>query len=90
MKKKSKVKIISFTFILLYVCYILVSQQMTIINKRAQLKDSKVELEKVTKENLRLADEKNMSETYRYVERLARERLGFIKQGESVVVGKQK
>lgn len=89
MKKKSKVKGIAITFILLYVCYILVNQQITMKNKRAQLNESKSELEKVTKENRQLLDEKSMSETSRYVEKLARERLGFIKQGESVVVEKK-
>jgi len=88
--KKSKIKMISVTFILLYVCYILVSQQITIMNKKAQLEDSKVELERVTNENLKLKDEKGMSETYRYMEKLARERLGFIKQGENVIVEKKK
>lgn len=89
MKKKSKVKGIAITFILLYVCYILVSQQITIKSKKAQLGEYKLELQKVTKENRQLIDEKNMSETSRYVEKLARERLGFIKQGESVVVEKK-
>lgn len=88
--KKSKIKIISVTFILLYVCYILVSQQITIMNKKAQLEDSKLELEKVTNENLKLKDEKGMSETDRYMEKLSRERLGFIKQGENVIVDKNK
>ncbi|KOA18771.1 cell division protein FtsL [Clostridium homopropionicum DSM 5847] len=88
--KKSKIKMISVTFILLYVCYILVSQQITIMNKKAQLEDSKLELERVTNENLKLKDEKGMSETDRYMEKLSRERLGFIKQGENVIVEKKK
>lgn len=88
--KKSKIKMISVTFILLYVCYILVSQQITIMNKKAQLEDSKLELERVTNENLELKDEKGMSETDRYMEKLSRERLGFIKQGENVIVDKKK
>jgi cell division protein FtsB len=65
-----------------------VNQQITIKNKRAQLQQCKLELEEVTKERQRLLDETKMSKSYRYVEKLARERLGFIKQGESAVIQK--
>lgn len=86
MKKKSKLKTVAGIFVLTYVCYILVSQQITIRNKKAQLNEYMSELNKVNDEHRQLLDEKEMSKTYRYVEKLARERLGFIKQGESVVV----
>lgn len=90
MKKKFKLKSIITISIFCYVCYILASQQITIKNKRAQLQQYKSELEEVTKEQQRLLDETKMSKTYRYVEKLARERLGFIKQGESAVIQKEK
>lgn len=86
MKKKSKLKTVAGIFVLTYVCYILVSQQITIKNKKTQLNEYMSELNKVNDEHRQLLDEKEMSKTYRYVEKLARERLGFIKQGESVVV----
>lgn len=88
MKKKSKLKTVAVIFVLTYVCYILVSQQITLRNKKAQLNEYMSELNKVNDEHQQLLDEKEMSKTYRYVEKLARERLGFIKQGESVVVGR--
>jgi cell division protein FtsB len=90
MKKRSKLKTIAGIFILTYVCYILVSQQITIRNKKLQLNEHTAELKKVSDEHQQLLDEKEMSKTYRYVEKLARERLGFIKQGESVVVQEEK
>jgi len=86
MKKKSKLKTVAGIFVLTYVCYILVSQHITIRNKKAQLNEYMSELNEVNDEHRQLLDEKEMSKTYRYVEKLARERLGFIKQGESVVV----
>ncbi|MCY6485716.1 septum formation initiator family protein [Clostridium aestuarii] len=89
MKKKSKFKNLIIAFIGLYVCYILVSQQITIRNKRVQLEQCKKELQEVNENQQKLLDETEMSKTYRYVEKLARERLGFIKQGENVVVQKQ-
>lgn len=88
MKKKFKLKSVITISIVCYVCYILVNQQITIKNKRAQLQQCKLELEEVTKERQRLLDETKMSKSYRYVEKLARERLGFIKQGESAVIQK--
>jgi cell division protein FtsB len=90
MKKKSKLKTIVGIFVLTYVCYILVSQQITIKNKRVQLDEYKAELRKANDEHQQLLDEEKMSKTYRYVEKLARERLGFIKQGESSVLDKEK
>lgn len=90
MKKKSKLKTIVGIFVLTYVCYILVSQQITIKNKRVQLDEYKAELRKASDEHQQLLDEEKMSKTYRYVEKLARERLGFIKQGESSVLDKEK
>lgn len=89
MKKKSKLKTIAGIFVLTYVCYILVTQQITIKNKRLQLEEYKAELNKANEEHKKLLDEKEMSKTSRYVEKLARERLGFIKQGETVVAEKK-
>ncbi|KYH28634.1 MULTISPECIES: FtsB family cell division protein [Clostridium] len=88
MERKSKIKKISIALVLGYVCYILVNQQITIRNKKAQLESYKVELDKAMKEHERLVDETKISKTYRYVERLAREKLGFIKQGENAVIQK--
>ncbi|QGU96561.1 septum formation initiator family protein [Clostridium bovifaecis] len=89
MKRKSKIKKISIAFVLIYVCYILVNQQITMRNKKVQLETYKVELDKVTKEHDKLIDETKISKTYRYVEKLAREKLGFIKQGENAVIQKK-
>ncbi|MFU0824382.1 FtsB family cell division protein [Clostridium sp.] len=88
MERKSKIKKIGTVLLLGYVCYILVNQQITIRNKRIQLQTYKVELDKTIKEHERLVDETKISKTYRYVERLAREKLGFIKQGENAVIQK--
>lgn len=88
MKKKFKLKSVITISIICYVCYILASQQITIKNKRLQLQQYKSELEVTKKEQQRLLDETKISKTYRYVEKLARERLGFIKQGESAVIHK--
>lgn len=90
MKKKFKGKNILIVFIIGYVCYILVGQQMTIKNKKQQLKEYKVQLEKVNKQHDSFVDQTKMAKDYRYIEKLARERLDFIKQGENAVMQKEK
>ncbi|AEB74841.1 FtsB family cell division protein [Clostridium botulinum] len=89
MKNKNKIKVMILTIIMIYACYILVHQQITIKNKKAQLENCKIELQKVNDQHQKLLDTIKMSETNRYVEQLARERLGFLKQGETVVVHKK-
>lgn len=84
--KKSKIKKIGVAFIFLYVCYILLSQQITIKNKRAELENYNAELKAVTEEYKELKDKTELTKTNRYVERLAREKLGLIKEGENTVI----
>lgn len=89
MKKKSKIKKICIAFLSIYVCYILINQQIIMKNKDIELEKYKAELSKVTDKNQKLTDETSMSSTYRYLEKLAREKLGLIKQEETVVVQKK-
>ncbi|MCY6960337.1 FtsB family cell division protein [Clostridium brassicae] len=89
MRKKFKFKNILICCILIYIGYTLVSQQVTIRNKKVQLEKLNIELKEATKENQSLLDKTKMSKTYRYVEKLARERLDYIKQGENAVMQKK-
>lgn len=89
MKNKKKIKNIILTAMVIYACYIAVHQQITIKNKKIQLENCKAELQKVDDQHQKLVDTIKMSETNRYVEELARERLGFVKHGESAVVQKK-
>lgn len=90
MNRKSRVKKITIISIIMYICYIVVTQQVTIKSKKAQLEKRKAELSNITNEHQKMLDKTKMSETYRYVEKLARERLGFIKQGENAVIQEKK
>lgn len=89
MNNKGKIKVMILTIIMIYACYILVHQQMTIKEKKFQLENGKIQLQKVNEDHKRLLDTIKMSETNRYVEQLSRERLGYLKQGETVVVDKK-
>jgi cell division protein FtsB len=55
-------------------------------NIKAEILQNKVEQQKVKEKNQKLQDEVKMSKTDMYIENLARERLGFIKQGETPVI----
>src|SRR3712207_7022902 len=57
------------TIIIIYACYILVHQQMTIKNKKIQLENCKIELQKVNDQHQKLLDTIKMSETNRSEER---------------------
>ncbi len=91
--KKAKVKksiilrIAIFSFCV-YIVSVLVSQQIQISNKRADLDElnKKIAMQDSKNEEMqRIADSKS-DENEAYIERIARECLGFAKQGERVFV----
>lgn len=86
MKFKFKLKKLLLIILVVYLGYTYINQQILINEKKALLNDCKVELNEMEIENQNLMDEVKMSNTYSYVERLAREKLGLIKEGETVVV----
>lgn len=86
MKRKIKGKNVIFVLIVSYVCYIFVSQQITMHNIKNQIADKKIEEQKAKEKNRKLQDEVKMSKSDMYIEKLARERLGLIKQGETPVI----
>lgn len=85
-KSKSKLKNLILAAIFIYLGYTFIHQEIVMNKKKAILTNYTIELEKVEDENKSLLDQIKMSNTFRYVEKLARERLGFIKEGETVVV----
>ncbi|SHH96380.1 FtsB family cell division protein [Clostridium grantii] len=90
MKNKKKSTKFIFGAIIIYLGYTFINQQIAINNKKAILSQCENQLKEVSEENKDLLDEVKMSNTYKYVEKLARERLGFIKQGETVVISEEK
>jgi cell division protein FtsB len=51
--------------------------------------NKKLEEQKIKETNKKLQDEVKMSSSDAYIEKLARERLGLIKQGETPVIDKR-
>jgi cell division protein FtsL len=86
MSKKIKGKNVIFTLIICYVLYVFISQQVTMQKIKNQIADKKIEELKVKDKNQKLQDEVKMSKSDMYIEKLARERLGLIKQGETPVI----
>ncbi len=85
-KKKIKFKNVILLFIIFYACYVFINQQITMHKIKNQISQKKVEEQKVADKNKKLQDEVKMSKSDMYIEKLARERLGLIKQGETPVI----
>ncbi|MFC0904717.1 septum formation initiator family protein [Clostridium sp. MT-14] len=90
MKIKVKWKNIFFLLLVLYIGYIFVSQQITMQNIKKQIVERKTEEQKLKVKNQKLQDEIKMSASDIYIEKLAREKLGLIKQGETPVIDNNK
>ena len=99
MDKKASKKNINFSvfvkrFLVLglavYICVSLISQQFSLakLSKEEKILDKQItEAQKAAKE---LEDEKELAETDEYKERVARERLGYMKKNEKVFIDTNK
>lgn len=88
MKKKLSLKRILIIMASFYVGYILISTQLAMIKIKKEIEVKQQELSKLKEKNQKLQDEVNLSKTDAYIEKLARERLGLIKEGETPVIQK--
>ena len=86
MKKKFNIKSVAMIFALVYVCYILINQQITMSRQKKELEKYNVEIQKKKEEKKVLQDEVELSKTDKYIEKLAREILGLVKEGETPVL----
>lgn len=86
MKVKFKAKNIIVMLLVLYAGYIFVNQQITIRNIKKKISNKNLEEQRVKQKSIKLQEEVNMSTSSMYIEKLAREKLGFIKQGETPVI----
>jgi cell division protein FtsL len=68
------------------VCYIFISQQVKMYSINKQNEQMKQQEQIVLDKNQKLKDEVKMSKSDSYIEKLARERLGLIKPGETPVI----
>ena len=86
MKKKFSIKSVILVFAFGYVLYVLIQQQITMSRQKKELEKYNVELQKKNEEKKILQDEVELSKTDKYIEKLAREILGLVKEGETPVM----
>lgn len=91
MKKKHNLKRIVIVLASVYIGYILVSTQLDMIKIKKDIKTKQQELGKLKEKNQKLQDEFEImtKNPEAYAEKLARERLGLIKEGETPVIDKK-
>lgn len=85
----NKKKILIFLSIV-YIGYVLISQQVIMHDQKNEISKWNTELGKVKMENQKLKDEVTISEKEVYLEKLAREKLGLVKKGEETIIDKKK
>lgn len=90
MKKKFKLNTIVFFIIIIYGTYIFLVQTVNMTKIKTQINSYGCELQKLKERNQKLSDQVKMSKSDAYIERLAKEKLGFIKEGETSVIDKKK
>lgn len=76
-------------FLLVLIAYVGVTffKQQTIIHRQKDEKEKySLELKNIKNENEKLQDEMKLAEDNKYIEKLAREKLGLIKEGETPVI----
>jgi len=89
MKKKFSIKSVVIIFIIVYVSYLLIQQQATMERQKKELQKYNIELQIKKEEKKKLQDEVELSKTDKYIEKLAREILGLVKEGETPVMDKK-
>lgn len=86
MGKKSKIKIIILIIFSVNIVYIFINQQLTMSRIKKDINNKQENVNKISSENRRLQDEIKLTKTDKYTEKLARERLGLVKEGEIPVI----
>ncbi|GAA0772041.1 septum formation initiator family protein [Clostridium subterminale] len=84
--KKFSLKKIGLLLIALYVGFTFINQQIIMFRQHKDIDNYTSELQSAQEKNQKLQDEIKLSQDSRYIEKLAREKLGLIKEGESPVV----
>lgn len=77
------------TVALISVVYTLVNQQITMRRIKSDISDAKAEVEKLNKENSKLEEDLEMSQSDAYIETIAREKGNLVKKDEIPVIEKK-
>lgn len=90
-KQKNKYLILKLALVAfaIYMCVVMVNQQITINKKQQELANIKhqLEIQETNNNNLEKVLRSDQSETEKYIEKIARESLGLSKPGEKIFIG---
>lgn len=84
--KKFNFKKIIFLVVALYVGLIFVNQQIIMVRQHRDIEKYTAELQLIEEKYQKLQDEYTLSQDDAYIEKIAREKLGLIKEGEQTVL----
>ncbi|UZW14037.1 septum formation initiator family protein [Clostridium pasteurianum] len=84
--RKKYIKYLLIGIVIINICYIFINQQLTMRRIQSTIQDRNMESQKVKSQNAKLQNEIKISQSDKYSEKLAREKLGLIKEGEIPVV----
>ena len=89
-RKMPKIWVVIISVFLLYFAYVFYEQQDILKAKTGQMKRIQAKIEEQEKVNRELQKQKEMLDSDEYIEKIARERLGMVKQGEKIFRDKNK
>lgn len=84
--RKKYIKYLLIGIVVINICYIFINQQLTMKRIQSRIQDRNIESQKIQSQNAKLQNEIKISQSDKYSEKLAREKLGLIKEGEIPVV----
>ncbi|HHD2752829.1 TPA: septum formation initiator family protein [Clostridium perfringens] len=85
MKKRMNLKNVVIIILVAIFCISYVRQELAMNKIQKDIEAKQTQLNELQDKNKKLQDEVNQSSTDEYIERMARERLGMIKEGEKVI-----
>lgn len=84
-KKRMNLKNVVIIILVAIFCVSYVRQELAMNKIQKDIEAKQTQLNELQDKNKKLQDEVNQSSTDEYIERMARERLGMIKEGEKVI-----
>lgn len=85
-KKSSKLGLLALAVFFLYFAYVFVDQQKIIYNKEIEMQNIQEKISEESKQGEELKKQKEMLNSDEYIEKVAREKLGMVKEKERVFV----
>lgn len=86
MKKRLTLKNIIIALIIVYSGVSVISQQIKVNQIKKEIAKQETELDNLKEKKQKLQDEVDLSKTTLYIEKMARERLGYVKNDETPVI----